>query len=91
MELLHPGDGGLVVLGLFTYTGDFLMYTCTFCRKCKVAGISAPMCKPALRKKNFIIYVFMAHGTKFSNAPNKSSTTPTLQEKTELLDFIVNI
>ena len=26
MELLHPGDGGSVVLGLFTYTGDFLMY-----------------------------------------------------------------
>lgn len=27
MELLHSGDGGSVVLGLFTYTGDFLVCT----------------------------------------------------------------
>ena len=30
MELPHPGDGGSVVLGPFTYTGDFFNVHVTF-------------------------------------------------------------
>ena len=71
MELPHPGDGGLVVLGLFTYTGD-----------CK--------CKPALRKKNWILFDCIYGSWYKINAQNISSTTLTLQEKTELLNYIVD-